>query len=70
MHPSWDKYESKMKFWVEEDVEVEWQKSQSRRERESMEYDVDAGESAGVMMAPSLDMGAAQSAGHRLQTPF
>ena len=37
-----DKYDGKPIYWVEEEVEVEWQKTTSRTQAESSEYQVAA----------------------------
>ena len=39
----YDKYERKTKYWVEEDLEFEWEKSQSREIQEEQNFDLDNG---------------------------
>ena len=37
----WDKYESKVLYWVEEELEAEYEAHRSRTKRQTMEYDVE-----------------------------
>lgn len=41
--PRWDKYESKTMYWVEEDVEAEWESSKSKTYRERTQYETQTG---------------------------
>ncbi|CAK9021723.1 Uncharacterized protein SCF082_LOCUS15467 [Durusdinium trenchii] len=45
----WDKYESKLAFWFEEDVEAEWETSKTQTRREQTEFGVEttAGDALG-----------------------
>lgn len=37
----WAKYESKVLYWVEEELEAEYEAHRSRTKRQTMEYDVE-----------------------------
>ena len=39
-----DKYEKKTKYWVEEDMEFEWEKSDSKSKEEGQAFQVEADE--------------------------
>lgn len=39
----WDKYESKQLYWVEEELEAEWEKTTSKMRRAETEYQASVG---------------------------
>ncbi|CAJ1451398.1 unnamed protein product [Effrenium voratum] len=46
--PRYDKYEAKLKYYVEEDAETEWSKTESRARREEVNYTVEVNASDAV----------------------
>ena len=61
----WDKYESKTAFWVEEDLEAEYESSKTKSVRENTQYEVSrAAEDTMVEAAApvSLEMGEVRDA--------
>ena len=47
----YDKYESKMTYWVEEELEAEWEKTTSRTRRETGEFTVETTASEAMLQA-------------------
>ena len=46
--PRWDKYESKLLYWVEEELEAEVETQRSRVKRQTIEYEVDTAVADGL----------------------
>lgn len=57
--PRYDRYESKPAYWVESELEAEWEKTTSRTRRETMDFAVDTNASDAMLQATapmSFDM--------------
>ena len=56
--PRWDKYESKTAYWVEEDLECEFESSRSKSVKETSQYETDQPASDTLFdasMPPTMD---------------
>ena len=56
MQPRYDKYEKKTKYWVEEDLEFEWEKSKQESVAENAEYQVQDSDGTDLMTDPNATM--------------
>ncbi len=57
--PRYDRYESKQAYWVESELEAEWEKTTSRTRKETMDFAVDTTASDAMLQATtplSLEM--------------
>ena len=61
----WDRYEKKQKYWVEEDLEAEWNKTRKSSQEEEVAYETGvAAEDVGQVGGPlSFDIAEAHAGG-------